>query len=319
MPLGRAARARGRRRGGIGPEMSSSDQKDERRVRMSFLTIGLLVLAAVSTAYWLVASWCTAGFRRRPPRRGSTFAPHVTVLKPVRGAGGHLYERLRSFCEQDYADYQIVVGVRDADDPAVTVVYRLMAEYPQPGSAPRRQRSGGGRESQGEQSRQPLRGRQVRHPRGGRQRYPRRARLSPNRGGAARGPPGRAGVVPVPGNRRPGSVGDPRRHVHQRVVLPVGARRRAPRGRALRVRRHHGVPPRDPGEGRGFRRARPVPGRRLPARPARRPGRRPGGHRALRRRHLGDRDHPPRAVPARAAVGAHVPDASARSAISSRS
>jgi len=97
---------------------------------MSFPTIGLLVLAAVSTVYWLAASWCMAAFRRRRVHR-ATFAPHVTVLKPVCGAGGHLYESLRSFCAQEYADYQIVVGVRDADDPAVTVVCRLMAEYPQ--------------------------------------------------------------------------------------------------------------------------------------------------------------------------------------------
>jgi ceramide glucosyltransferase len=96
---------------------------------MSFLTIGLLVLAAVSSVYWLAASWCMVAFRRRRVHR-SVFAPHVTVLKPVCGAGGHLYESLRSFCRQEYADYQIAVGVRDADDPAVTVVYRLMAEYP---------------------------------------------------------------------------------------------------------------------------------------------------------------------------------------------
>jgi ceramide glucosyltransferase len=96
---------------------------------MSFVTIGLLVLAAVSSAYWLVASWCMVAFRRHRACR-STFAPHVTILKPLCGAGGHLYESLRSFCVQEYPDYQVVVGVRDADDPAVKVVYRLMAEYP---------------------------------------------------------------------------------------------------------------------------------------------------------------------------------------------
>ena len=96
---------------------------------MSFLTIGLLVLAALSSAYWLAASRCMLAFRRRPADR-ATFTPHVTILKPLCGAGGHLYESLRSFCTQDYADYQIVVGVRDADDPAVKVVYRLMAEFP---------------------------------------------------------------------------------------------------------------------------------------------------------------------------------------------
>ncbi len=96
---------------------------------MSFLAIGLLVLAAMSAAYWLGAFWCTAAFRRQLARR-STFAPHVTILKPLCGAGGRLYESLKSFCEQDYPHYQVVVGVRSADDPAVTVVYRLMAEYP---------------------------------------------------------------------------------------------------------------------------------------------------------------------------------------------
>jgi len=96
---------------------------------MSFLAIALLVLAAMSAAYWLGALWCTTTFRRQLVRR-STFAPHVTILKPLCGAGGRLYESLRSFCEQDYPHYQIVVGVRSADDPAVTVVYRLMAEYP---------------------------------------------------------------------------------------------------------------------------------------------------------------------------------------------
>jgi ceramide glucosyltransferase len=96
---------------------------------MSFLAIALLVLAAMSAAYWLGALWCTTTFRRQLVRR-STFTPHVTILKPLCGAGGRLYESLRSFCEQDYPHYQIVVGVRSADDPAVTVVYRLMAEYP---------------------------------------------------------------------------------------------------------------------------------------------------------------------------------------------
>jgi ceramide glucosyltransferase len=96
---------------------------------MSFLAIALLVLAAMSAAYWLGALWCTATFRRQLVRR-STFAPHVTILKPLCGAGGRLYESLRSFCEQEYPHYQIVVGVRSADDPAVSVVYRLMAEYP---------------------------------------------------------------------------------------------------------------------------------------------------------------------------------------------
>jgi len=96
---------------------------------MGWLAIGLLLLAVVSAGYWLEALRCVAAFRRRTFER-SSFAPRVTILKPLCGAGGHLYESLRSFCEQDYPEYQIVVGVRDADDPAVKVVSQLLAEFP---------------------------------------------------------------------------------------------------------------------------------------------------------------------------------------------
>jgi ceramide glucosyltransferase len=41
-----------------------------------------------------------------------------------------LLEHLRSFCRQDYPEFQIVFGVRDAGDPACAVVKQLAAEFP---------------------------------------------------------------------------------------------------------------------------------------------------------------------------------------------
>jgi ceramide glucosyltransferase len=46
------------------------------------------------------------------------------------GAEPGLYEHLRSFCRQDYPEFQIVFGLRDAADPACSVVERLRAEFP---------------------------------------------------------------------------------------------------------------------------------------------------------------------------------------------
>lgn len=74
---------------------------------------------------WLIAAL---------PSRQSTssgFQPPVTVLKPVCGLDPALERNLRSFCEQDYPEFQILFGVRDADDPAIPVIERLVKEYPQ--------------------------------------------------------------------------------------------------------------------------------------------------------------------------------------------
>lgn len=87
-------------------------------------------LAWIAAGYALVALLARARFRRTSPF--VTDSPlSVSVLKPLCGAEPRLAANLRSFCEQEYpADWQIVFGVREADDPAITVVRELQAEYP---------------------------------------------------------------------------------------------------------------------------------------------------------------------------------------------
>ncbi len=81
---------------------------------------GYAVLALVAVLVW---------DRRRAPSKLLRLAA-VTVLKPLCGAEPGLYANLRSFCEQDYAQYQIVFGVRDPADPALAVVARLVTDFP---------------------------------------------------------------------------------------------------------------------------------------------------------------------------------------------
>ena len=95
---------------------------------MSLVAVVALGLVVASTAYWLYALRCVGRFRQRVRAYGG-FAPPVSVLKPLCGAHPGLYESLRSFCDQDYSDLQVVFGVRDAADPAVETVHRLMDEF----------------------------------------------------------------------------------------------------------------------------------------------------------------------------------------------
>ena len=89
------------------------------------------VLLTVAATY-STATFCAALFfrfwhpRRAPPLR----RPPVTLLKPLCGTEPDLYLNLRTFCLQDYPAYQIVFGVRDAADPAIAIVRRLMQEFP---------------------------------------------------------------------------------------------------------------------------------------------------------------------------------------------
>ena len=52
----------------------------------------------------------------------SDWTPPVTLIVPVKGLEPGLAENLRSLAAQDYPDYELIVAVRAADDPAVNVV-----------------------------------------------------------------------------------------------------------------------------------------------------------------------------------------------------
>jgi ceramide glucosyltransferase len=80
-------------------------------VRVTTIDSVMLGVAIFAALYWLAALECVVTFARHRPR-ASRDMPAVTVLKPSKGDDGHLYDNLRSFCEQDYPSFQIVFGVR---------------------------------------------------------------------------------------------------------------------------------------------------------------------------------------------------------------
>ena len=56
-------------------------------------------------------------------------AEPISILKPLAGLDLGLESNLRTFFEQDYANFEILFAVRRADDPAVGVVEKLRSEY----------------------------------------------------------------------------------------------------------------------------------------------------------------------------------------------
>lgn len=92
----------------------------------------VLFLSAAPLVYYLLAMFAALRFFREQRKRVlSEFSPPVSLLKPVRGVDFGTYENFASFCKQNYPDYEILFAVNDVNDPAVSVIQRLSAEFPQ--------------------------------------------------------------------------------------------------------------------------------------------------------------------------------------------
>jgi len=93
----------------------------------------ILMLAAVPGIYYLLAIFSSlryfhVSWRENPPN--TDFMPPISCLKPIRGLDDDAYENYASFCRQDYPEYEIVFCV-DPDDPALPVLEKLIADFPQ--------------------------------------------------------------------------------------------------------------------------------------------------------------------------------------------
>jgi ceramide glucosyltransferase len=94
----------------------------------------LILLPAVGPlVYYCLAIYSGLVYFRRlrklPPLDRS-FSPAVSILKPVRGLDHHAYENFASFCGLDYAEYEILFAVADADDPIIPVIEKLHEDHP---------------------------------------------------------------------------------------------------------------------------------------------------------------------------------------------
>jgi ceramide glucosyltransferase len=92
----------------------------------------VLLLAAAPLVYYSMATVAALRFFKRERARVlHDYTPSVSILKPVRGVDFGSYENFASFCRQDYPDYEILFAVNDDADPAVSVIRRVIGEFPE--------------------------------------------------------------------------------------------------------------------------------------------------------------------------------------------
>ncbi|HEX3104118.1 MAG TPA: glycosyltransferase [Terriglobales bacterium] len=100
----------------------------------------LLALAAFglvsSFVFLLLAVLATVRFKRRSiSGRQSALSfsaeqlPAVTIFKPVHGMEARLEQNLESFFQQDYPNYEIIIGARSEDDAAILLAKKICQRY----------------------------------------------------------------------------------------------------------------------------------------------------------------------------------------------
>jgi ceramide glucosyltransferase len=92
-----------------------------------------LFLAAIPCIYYSIALFSCWRFFRVSARREQhdrRFTPALSILKPVRGLDPDTYENFASHCRQDYPEYELIFCTGGPDDPAVPVIEKLKADFP---------------------------------------------------------------------------------------------------------------------------------------------------------------------------------------------
>jgi ceramide glucosyltransferase len=97
-------------------------------------------IAAIGTIgslfFYFLAALSLASFisdrrkKLKQPPLPPTQLPAVSILKPFKGVDPEIWESFCSHCEQEYPEFQLIFGVSDPGDPAIQVVRKLQAKYP---------------------------------------------------------------------------------------------------------------------------------------------------------------------------------------------
>jgi len=101
-------------------------------MHLVFITLKVVLIGCTLAADAFYILSMIAGFRffaRRESER--EHLPPVSIMVPLYGADFKAYQNYARLCRQDYPEYQVVFGVREADDSSIPIVERLKADFPE--------------------------------------------------------------------------------------------------------------------------------------------------------------------------------------------
>ena len=103
-------------------------------MQIDFISVTLIVAVSLwlfSLGYLFFALIAIEHFNYKKNKKTimENFQPSVTILKPIYGLDPDMLDNLRSFCQQDYPQYQVIFGIQDKNDPALSIVEEITKEF----------------------------------------------------------------------------------------------------------------------------------------------------------------------------------------------
>ena len=94
------------------------------------LTLCLVIVAGIALCLLLLAHGVVGWLSAQKCNDRRCTIP-VSVLKPLKGADDDLEANLESFCRQTHGQYEILLGVADASDPALPIARKIANNHPE--------------------------------------------------------------------------------------------------------------------------------------------------------------------------------------------
>jgi ceramide glucosyltransferase len=93
------------------------------------ISIILAALVSGSLVYCILTLVAARNYLKVPPIRRVHIEP-VSILKPLYGSDEGLEDNLRSFFQQDYPVFEVLMSVHAVNDPEAVTARRVMSEFP---------------------------------------------------------------------------------------------------------------------------------------------------------------------------------------------
>src|SRR5574337_964239 len=91
---------------------------------ITFVSTILFLLVLCGLIYHVYAIFCILDFFSREPARPRTALEPVSIIKPLSGIDPGLDDNLKSFSQQDYPEYEVLLGFSERDARASAKVSR---------------------------------------------------------------------------------------------------------------------------------------------------------------------------------------------------